>query len=96
MIALIGQDEAPYGFQADRVEWADEVVSFREIVNRAVQDETRIPGTSRWSLRKLRQDAEWLRDADRSAPTPQDRDRLERISIRVQCLMADYSGCFTF
>jgi len=96
LIALIGQDEAPYGFQADRVEWADEVVSFREIVNRAVQDETRIPGTSRWSLRKLRQDAEWLRDADRSAPTPQDRDRLERISIRVQCLMADYSGCFTF
>lgn len=96
LIALIGQDEAPYGFQADRVEWVDEVASFREIVNHALQDETRIPGTSRWSLRKLRQDAEWLRDADRLVPTPQNRDRLERISIRVQCLMAGYSGCFTF
>lgn len=96
VIVLIDQDEAPYGFQADRVEWADEVASFREIVNHALQDETRIPGTSRWSLRKLRQDAEWLRDADRLVPTPQNRDRLERISIRVQCLMADYSGCFTF
>ena len=96
LIALIGQDEAPYGFQADRVEWVDEVASFREIVNHALQDETRIPGTSRWSLYKLEQDAEWLRDADRLVPTPQNRDRLERISIRVQCLMAGYSGCFTF
>lgn len=96
LIALIGQDEAPYGFQADRVEWVDEVASFREIVNHALQDETRIPGTSRWSFYKLRQDAEWLRDADRLVPTPQNRDRLERISIRVQCLMAGYSGCFTF
>ena len=96
LIALIGQDEAPYGFQADRVEWVDEVASFREIVNHALRDETRIPGTSRWSFYKLRQDAEWLRDADRLVPTPQNRDRLERISIRVQCLMAGYSGCFTF
>lgn len=96
LTALIDQDQAPYGFQADRMEWADEVASFRKIVNQAIQDETRIPGTSRWSLHKLRQDAEWLRDADRSEPTPQNRDRLERISIRVQCLMADYSGCFTF
>ena len=96
LIALIDQDEAPYEFHVDRVEWADEVVSFREIVDRAVQDETLIPGTSRWSLRKLRKDAEWLRDADRSVPTPQMLDRLERISIRVQCLMADYSGCFSF
>ena len=96
LIALIGQDEAPYGFQADRVEWVDEVASFREIVSHALQDETRIPGTSRWSFYKLKQDAEWLRDADRLVPTPQNRDRLERISIRVQCLMAGYSGCFTF
>ena len=96
LLALMAQDEAPYSFDAHRVEFADEVASFRTIVEQALHEETRIPGTSRWSLRKLRQDAEWLRDVRGSAPTPQQLERLERISIRVQCLMADYSGCFTF
>lgn len=96
LIGLIAQDEAPYSFDSRRVEFADEVASFRGIVEQAIHEETRIPGTSRWSLKKLKQDAEWLREVDGSAPTPQRLDRLERISIRVQCLMADYSGCFTF
>jgi hypothetical protein len=96
LIALIDQDEAPYRFHADRVEFADEVASFRKIVEQATREDSLIPGTSRWSLSKLRKDAEWLRGVDGSAPTPQNLDRLERISIRVQCLMADYSGCFTF
>lgn len=96
LTVLIDQDEAPYGFHAERVELADEVASFREIVDHATQDGTIIPGTSRWSLHKLRQDAEWLRNVDTAVPTPETLDRLERISIRVQCLMADYSGCFTF
>jgi hypothetical protein len=55
-----------------------------------------IPGTSRWSLHKLRQDAEWLNGADGDSPTGADLNRLERISIRFQCLLADYSGCFMF
>ncbi|ULA60445.1 MAG: PeptidaseM28 domain-containing protein [Nitrospira sp.] len=96
LLALMGQDEAPYSFDAHRVEFADEVASFRSLVEQAIHEETRIPGTSRWSLRKLKQDAEWLREVRGSAPTPQHLERLERISIRVQCLMADYSGCFTF
>ncbi|MBI4000859.1 MAG: M28 family peptidase [Nitrospira defluvii] len=95
-IALIDQDKAPYRFHADRVEFADEVASFRNIVDQASHDDTLIPGTSRWSLYKLRKDAEWLRAVDISVPTPQKLDRLERISIRVQCLLANYSGCFTF
>ncbi|HNA47939.1 MAG TPA: hypothetical protein PK312_12200, partial [Nitrospira sp.] len=70
--------------------------SFTSLVEQALHEETRIPGTSRWSLRKLEQDLEWLREVHGSAPTPQLLERLERISIRVQCLMADYSGCFTF
>ena len=96
LIALIDQDETPYTFNAQRVEFADEVASFRRIVEQASDDDTLIPGTSRWSLYKLRKDAEWLRAVDSSVPTPQKLDRLERISIRVQCLLADYSGCFTF
>ena len=40
-------------FDAHRVEFADEVASFTSIVEQALHEETRIPGTSRWSLRKL-------------------------------------------
>ena len=96
LVALIDQDEAPYRFHADRVEFADEVASFCSIVDQASRDDRLIPGTSRWSLYQLRKDAEWLRAVDRSVPTPHKLDRLERISIRVQCLLADYSGCFMF
>lgn len=94
LIALIDQDKAPYRFHADRVEFADEIAAFRSIVDQASHDNTVIPGTSRWSLYKLKKDAEWLRAVDSSAPTPEKLERLERISIRVQCLLADYSGCF--
>lgn len=96
LVALMAQDETRYSYDAHRVEFADEVASFRNIVEQAIHEGTLIPGTSRWSLRKLKQDAEWLREVRHSAPTPQQLERLERISIRVQCLMADYSGCFTF
>ena len=96
LITLIDQDETPYTFNAQRVEFADEVASFRRIIDQASREDTLIPGTSRWSLYKLRKDAEWLRAVDGSVPTPQQLDRLERISIRVQCLLANYSGCFTF
>ncbi len=96
LMTMIDQDRVPYTFDAQRVEFADEVASFRNIVDQASHDKTLIPGTSRWSLNKLRQDAEWLRAVDSSLPTPQMLERLERISIRFQCLLADYSGCFTF
>lgn len=96
LVALMGQDERLYTFHPQRVAFADEVASFRGIVEQAIHEETLIPGTSRWSLRKLRQDVDWMRELDGSAPTPQQLERLERISIRVQCLIADYSGCFTF
>lgn len=96
LIALIDQDKMPYTFNAQLVEFADEVAVFRRIVEQASQDATTIPSTSRWSLYKLRKDAEWLRSVDSSAPTPEKLERLERISIRVQCLLADYSGCFMF
>ncbi len=96
LMTRIDQDETPYTFNAQRVEFADEVASFRRIVDQATREDTLIPGTSRWSLYKLRKDAEWLRTVGDSMPTPQQLDRLERISIRVQCLLANYSGCFTF
>ena len=96
LLTLMGQDEAVYTYDAERVEFATEVAAFRGIVEQAIQEDRLIPGTSRWSLRKLRQDVDWLRELDGSAPSREQLERLERISIRVQCLIADYSGCFTF
>ncbi|MCC2640344.1 MAG: putative Peptidase [Nitrospira sp.] len=94
LTSIMGRDEAPYTFDANRLEFADEVAAFRMIVEQATHEGKLIPGTSRWSLHELKKDGEWLRSVDISSPTAQQLERLERISIRVQCLMADYSGCF--
>lgn len=93
---LMDADGQKYTFEPGRIEWRDEIETFRRVTGYAVNEDTLIPGTSRWSFRKLRQDAEWLNGADGDSPTAADLNRLERISIRFQCLLADYSGCFLF
>jgi hypothetical protein len=96
LLQLMDADRKKYEFQAERIEWADEVDTFRRVTGYAVNEDTLIPGTSRFSLRKLREDAEWLNSVDDASLSPADVERLERISIRFQCLLADYSGCFWF
>lgn len=94
LAAGIDLDMTPYTFNAQQVAFADEVAIFSRIAEQAAQSATAIPDTSRLSLFKLKKDVEWLRTVDTAEPTPEKLDRLERISIRVQCLLADYSGCF--
>jgi hypothetical protein len=96
LLKLMDGDRQKYVFEPVRIEWEDEVQTFRHVTRYAVNEDTLIPGTSRLSLRKLRQDAEWLNNVDGAQPTGADLERLERISIRFQCLLADYSGCFMF
>jgi hypothetical protein len=96
LLRAMDGDRQKYGFEPERIEWEDEVETFRHVTHSAVNEDTLIPNTSRLSLRKLRQDAEWLKTAGGTIPTAADVDRLERISIRFQCLLADYSGCFWF
>jgi hypothetical protein len=96
LLRLMDADRQKYGFEVKRIEFADEVETFRRVTGYAVNEDTLIPGTSRLSLRKLRQDADWLRAVDGTVPAAADLERLERISIRFQCLLADYSGCFWF
>ncbi len=96
LLHAIDTDVQPYGFDGERIEFDDEVASFRTIIGHAIDERTLIPGTSRWSLRKLKEDAEWLEAIVGTSPTRRDRERLERVSIRFQCLLADYSGCFLF
>jgi hypothetical protein len=96
LLHLMDADREKYEFESGRIEWADEIETFRRVTGYAVNENTLIPGTSRLSLRKLRQDVEWLNGVDGASPTAGDVERLERISIRFQCLLADYSGCFMF
>ena len=88
------QDTAPYEFQANRIEFAGEVTTLRPLVAQAAKWETGIPGTSSLSHWKLEQDDKWLEGLDLTAPTPEALRRLERISIRLQCLLADFPLCF--
>ena len=88
------QDIAPYKFLVNRIEFADEVTTLRPLVAQAAKRETGIPRTSSLSLWRLEQDDNWLKGLDLTAPTPEAIRRLERISIRLQCLLADFPACF--
>lgn len=94
LIERIEQDASPYAYEPDRVVLSEEIASLRPLVSRAAERETRIPGSSFLSLWRLQQDARWLETVDPSSASEEIRRRLERISIRMQCLLVDYVGCF--
>ncbi len=91
---MIDQDQEPYGFDADRLIFADEVASLRPLISLAADEQSKIPGTSALSLWKLKRDVEWLEQVNPDKPSEDDIARLERVSIRLQCLLADFPGCF--
>lgn len=94
LLSSIDQDTEPYRFEKDRLEFNDEVEAFRPLTIKAAEEATKIPGTSSLSLWKLKQDRDWLERLDPSKATPEDVKRLERLSIRMQCLLSDMPGCF--
>jgi hypothetical protein len=94
LIQRMDEDRGRYEFLADRIEFADEVGSLAPLIRRAAQRETMIPGASVLSLWKLQADQEWLEKLNPASPTRDDIKRLERISLRMQCLLANFSGCF--
>lgn len=101
LTTLIDQDREPYQFEPDRVELKDEVETLRRFVALASRWPTRIPGTSSLSLWRLKQDYEWLQQVDPDAAMqPGNKQktlkRLEAISMRIQCLLAGFPGCFLF
>jgi len=94
LIRLIDQDTVPYRFEKDRLEFGDEVDAFRPLVIKSAEEASKIPGTSALSLWKQKQDRDWLDRLDPSKATREDVKRLERLSIRMQCLLSDMPGCF--
>jgi hypothetical protein len=93
LLQRLDQDTAAYRFQPDRLDVSDEVAALRPLVGYASQWETRIPGTSPFSLARMKLDDRWLQKLDPRAVTSADIKRLERLSIRMQCLLADFYGC---
>jgi hypothetical protein len=94
LITSIDQDTEPYRFEKDRLEFKDEVEAFRPLTIKAAEEATKIPGTSFLSLWKQKQDRDWLERLDPTKATPEDVKRMERLSIRMQCLLSDMPGCF--
>ncbi len=94
LAGLIDQDPEPYRFDARRVAFTDEVASLRPLAALAADRSTMIPGTSTLSLWKLKRDVEWLNTLNSAAPTSSDLKQLESLSIRLQCLLADFPACF--
>ncbi len=94
LISSINQDKEPYRFEKDQLEFNDEVEAFRPLTMKAAEEATKIPDTSSLSLWKLKQDRDWLERLDPTKATPEDVKRLERLSIRMQCLLSAFSGCF--
>lgn len=94
LISSIDQDTEHYRFENDRLEFSDEVDAFRPLVIKSADESTKIPGTSSLSLWRQKQDRDWLERLDPSKATSEDVKRMERLSIRMQCLLSDMPGCF--
>lgn len=94
LVSSIDQDTEPYRFEKNGLEFSDEVEAFRPLSIKAAEEATTIPGTSPLSLWKLKQDRDWLERLNPTKATPEDVKRLERLSIRMQCLLSDMPGCF--
>lgn len=94
LLHLLDQDQEPYRFDAGRLELADEVASLRPLVALATDRHTTIPGISPLSLWKMQRDHRWLQGLNEAFLTRDDIRRLEHLSLRMQCLLADFSGCF--
>ncbi|MDE3242126.1 MAG: M28 family peptidase [Nitrospirota bacterium] len=94
LLSAIDQDRDRYRFDADRLELADEVATLQPLAAQAAERGRDIPGTSWLSRRAMQRDVEWLKTFDPRSPQPEDITRLERLSLRIQCLLADLPVCF--
>ena len=100
-VRLIDTDRDIYSFEPERLEIPDEWETLRTLVDQASRLESGIPNMSFFSLYRLQLDSRWLSQLiPETVMLSEKRDkllrRLERISIRVQCLLADFYGCGFF
>ena len=94
LLREMDEDKEPYRFEKNRMELAVEITTLRPLVELAAREESEIPGTSFLSRSRMKTDEAWLRTLDAEKATADDVRRLERLSLRIQCLLADFPACF--
>jgi len=94
LLQAMDEDKEPYRFERGRMELADDIATLRPLAIQAAREESEIPDTSFLSRSKMKADDEWLRRLDPSTATTDDIARLRRLSLRMQCLLADFQACF--
>ena len=94
LLRALDEDMEPYSFERGRMELADDIATLRPLAELASQEDSEIPGTSFLSRSRMKTDEQWLRALDSGKTTADDIKRLERLSLRLQCLLADLPVCF--
>lgn len=94
LAARLDRDPAPYRFEAEREDLRNDIARLQPFIMQAADWRSRIPGSSVLSVMRFKADVRWLERLDPAAVTPDDVRRLERSCLRMQCLLADFYGCF--
>jgi hypothetical protein len=94
LLRAMDGDKEPYRIEKNRVEVADDIATIRLLAAQAAREDSEIPGTSFLSRSKMRTDAQWLERLDPAKATADDIRRLQRLSLRMQCLLVDFPACF--
>jgi hypothetical protein len=94
LLQALDEDKEPYRFERGRMELADDIATLRLLTEQAAREDSEIPGTSFLSRSKMRTDAQWLERLDPAKATADDIRRLQRLSLRMQCLLVDFPACF--
>lgn len=94
LLRFMDEDREAYRVEKNRMELVDDIATLRLLATQAAREDSEIPGTSFLSRSKMKADDEWLRMLDPAKATTEDVKRLERLSLRIQCLLADFPACF--
>ena len=90
----IDEDREPYEFLPSTIDFVQEVKTLQPLISQAANRNTCIPNTSLASLLKLKADEKWLAKLNPNRVGSHDFKRLERASLRMQGLLADFPGAF--
>ncbi len=90
----IDEDHQPYEFFPNALAFTDDVNTLQPLISLAGNPQTCIPKTSLASRLKLQADEKWLNSLNLDKAGSNDISRLERASLRIQGLLADFPASF--
>ncbi|WP_447969228.1 M28 family peptidase [Nitrospira sp. M1] len=90
----LNEDREPYAFLPNTIDFAEEIKTLQPLITHAASRNTCIPNTSLASLLKLKADEKWLSKLRTDHISHRDIKRLERASLRMQGLLANFPAAF--